>query len=294
MNESDNSKALTLTLFEDRLSKEVEDLSEAAGVKKAHTRPLITFVLGILAGAFIAFGSYFAIIVSTGSDEVWYGGLQFLKGIAFSLGLGLVIAGGAELFTGNILIVMAYASRKVTLKEMLKNWGIVFSGNFVGAVGAAILLILSGLYLSDNGGVGEVALKIAATKAALPAGEAFVRGILCNILVCVAVWVSLTTRTIGGKTAAFTLPIAMFVAAGFEHVVANMFFLPYALLLQIWDPTFAASAGAHIANISELTWSNALFQNILFVGLGNIVGGSIFVGMVYWVLYKYLPKIDKT
>jgi formate/nitrite transporter len=277
--------------FSDRLSKEVEELSEEAGVKKANSPPLTTFVLGILAGAFIAFGAYFAIIVSAGAADVWYGGVQLLKGIVFSMGLVLVIAGGAELFTGNILIVMACASRKVTLRRMLRNWGLVFAGNFVGAAGTAVLLILTGVYTSADGGLGIAALKIAASKAALAPSEAFFRGIMCNVLVCIAIWVALTARTIGGKIAALTLPIAMFVAAGFEHCVANMFFFPYALLLSWWDPVFVAGVSSHVPHLESLTWGNFLFSNLPFVSLGNIVGGGGFVGMAYWVIYKYLPTL---
>ncbi|HYN79851.1 MAG TPA: formate/nitrite transporter family protein, partial [Lamprocystis sp. (in: g-proteobacteria)] len=183
--------AITPNLFGDRLSKEVEELSEDTGVKKANNPALTTFVLGILAGAFIAFGAYFAVIVSTGAADLWYGGVQLLKGIAFSMGLVLVIAGGAELFTGNILIVMAYASRKVTLGRMLRNWGLVFTGNFVGAVGTAVLLILTGVYTSAGGDLGIASLKIAAAKAVLTPSEAFFRGIMCNVLVCIAIWVAL-------------------------------------------------------------------------------------------------------
>jgi formate/nitrite transporter len=261
-----------------------KDLSEAAGVRKVTTRPLTTFILGMLAGAFIAFGAYFALVVGTGGAQAWYGGVQFLKGIAFSLGLGLVIAGGAELFTGNILIVMAYASRKVTLTQMLRNWGIVFTGNLVGAVSTAGLLVLTGLYVSAHGELGKTALEVASAKSALLPLEAFVRGVLCNIMVCVAIWVSLTTRTIGGKTAAFTLPIAMFVASGFEHVVANMFFLPYAYLLHVWDPVFVSQFTILAPTLG------AIGSNLFYVALGNMVGGGLFVGMVYWMLYKYLPK----
>jgi len=286
-----HAAAATLPLtFDDRLSKEVEELSEETGVKKANNPPLTTFVLGILAGAFIAFGAYFAVIVSTGAGDVWYGGIQLLKGIAFSMGLVLVIAGGAELFTGNILIVMAYASRKVTLRRMLRNWGLVFIGNFVGAVGTAVLLILTGVYTSAGGDLGLASLKIAAAKAALDPGEAFFRGIMCNVLVCIAIWVALTARTIGGKIAALTMPIAMFVAAGFEHCVANMFFLPYALLLSWWDPAFVARVADHVPHLDALTWWNFLYSNLTYVSLGNIVGGGVFVGMAYWVIYKYLPR----
>ena len=287
---SPGAPAITPSLFSDRLSKEVEELSEDTGVKKANNPALTTFVLGILAGAFIAFGAYFAVIVSTGAADLWYGGVQLLKGIAFSMGLVLVIAGGAELFTGNILIVMAYASRKVTLGRMLRNWGLVFTGNFVGAVGTAVLLILTGVYTSAGGDLGVASLKIAAAKAALTPSEAFFRGIMCNVLVCIAIWVALTARTIGGKIAALTLPIAMFVAAGFEHSVANMFFFPYALLLSWWDPAFVAGVADHVPHLEALTWWNFLIGNLPFVSLGNIVGGGGFVGMAYWVIYKYLPR----
>lgn len=268
---------------------EVVELIEAAGVRKVTNNPLVTLILSMLAGAFIALGAYFSIVVGTGAHDVWYGGVQLLKGIAFSMGLGLVIAGGAELFTGSVLSVVAYASRKVTLRAVLRNWSMVFVGNFVGAVGVVLLVLFAGVYALADGEVGTTALKIAAAKADLSAQEAFFRGILCNMMVCIAIWVALTTRTIGGKTAAFTLPIAMFVASGFEHVVANMFFLPFALMLMMCDPAFVSAHIAHLPALAGLT-TGAMLHNLLYVTLGNIVGGTLFVGITYWVIYKYIPR----
>lgn len=246
---------------------EIAHLVENVGVRKASLPLLPLIVLGILAGAFIAFGAMFFTMTITGSTA-GFGLTRLLGGIVFSLGLILVIIAGAELFTGNILIVMAWADRKVSTTQLARNWVIVFLANFVGAAATAQMVIWSGTLELGDGAVRETALSIAGAKVALPWGEAFVRAVLCNALVCLAVWLSMSARRVTGKILAIVFPISAFVALGFEHSIANMYFLPVGWLL-----------GADGVTLS------AIVENLVPVTLGNIVGGSIFVAAVYWLVY---------
>lgn len=241
---------------------------EAAGVAKANQPILQTAVLGILAGAFIAFGALFYTLTITGS-ELGFGPTRFLGGVAFSLGLILVVIGGAELFTGNNLIVMAWADHKISLGQLLRNWAVVYVANFIGAIGIAALAALSGVFSLGDGAVGETAAAMASGKLSLGAAEAFTRGVLCNMLVCLAVWLCFAARTVVGKVFAIIFPIAAFVGLGFEHSVANMFVVPVAMM-----------SGA-------IEWQLAEFlHNLAFVTAGNIVGGSGFVALTYWIVYR--------
>lgn len=244
---------------------QMAQLVEEVGVRKTHLATLPTLMLAVLAGAFISFGALFFTIVTTNST-LGYGPTRLFGGIAFSLGLILVIIGGAELFTGNSLIVMAWAQRRVTLRALLRNWGLVFIGNFAGAVGAAVMIAWGGL--AANQAVAATAIRIAETKAALGFGPAFVRGVLCNVLVCLAVWLCFAARSVADKVLVIPLPIAAFVALGFEHSVANMFFLPLAWLLG-----------------SPQIGLGSLVANLVPVTLGNIVGGGVMVAGVYWAIY---------
>jgi formate/nitrite transporter len=246
---------------------------EQAGVAKARLPPLQTVTLGILAGAFIAFGAMYSTVVLT-DHGLGFGPSRLLAGLAFSLGLVLVILAGAELFTGNTLIVMAWVDGRVSLPELARNWCLVYAANFVGAVGAAALVVLAdGLYLAD-GRVGETAAGIARAKVALGWGTGFFRGILCNALVCLAVWLSFAARDVAGKILAITFPISAFVALGFEHSIANMYLIVVALL-----------SGA------EGVTMGGLVRNLIPVTAGNIVGGGLFVAGVYWLCYRYrLPE----
>ena len=252
--------------------REMALLVEALGVAKARLPTLDTFVLGILAGAFIAFGAMFATLVTTGND-LGFGVNRLIGGVAFSLGLILVIVGGAELFTGNNLIVMAWADRKITARQLLRNWILVFAGNFVGAVGAALLVYLSGVLQLDEGAFGANAAKIASAKTALPITEAFFRGVLCNALVCLAAWLCFAAHSVSGKILAIIFPISAFVALGFEHSIANMYFIPLGWLLDADGVSLASFLG-----------------NLVPVTLGNIVGGSVFVALVYWLVYLRRPN----
>lgn len=246
---------------------EIAERVEAAGVGKAHMPLLQTFVLGLLAGAFIAFGGMIYTVAMTGS-ELGFGPGKVLGGVVFSLGLILVVIAGAELFTGNNLIVMAWAERKISTRLLLRNWGIVYVGNIVGSIAMAVLMNWSGTLEAGNGAVAETARNIAQAKMHIPAFEAFVRGILCNTLVCLAVWLCFAAHTVSGKVLAIVPPIAAFVALGFEHSIANAYLIPIGYLAGAEDVTLAGFVG-----------------NMVPVTAGNIVGGGFFVALVYWLVY---------
>ncbi len=265
--------------------------AEEVGVVKANYGPRRLLVLGILAGGFIALGAVFATTVSADAGSMPFGITKLISGFVFSLGLILVIISGAELFTGNNLIVMAWASKKISTKKLLRNWIFVYIGNFIGAVGTAALLFLSGQYTFGGGAVGLTALNIANAKAEIGLLEAFVLGILCNVLVCLAIWMAMSARTTADKILAVVFPITAFVAAGFEHSIANMYFIPIGLLIKAGAPaSFWTAIGMSAGDYVNLTWSNMLVNNLIPVTLGNIFGGTFLVGIVYWALYLRTPK----
>lgn len=269
------------------LPADIARKAEDIGVKKANMDSAGTLVLGILAGAFIALGAMFSTTVTAGSaGHVPFGVVRLLAGLVFSLGLILVVVGGAELFTGNNLIVMAWASRKISTGQLLRNWALVYVGNFVGAIATAGLVFLSGQYLFGNGAVGAAALATAQAKSGLGFGQAFVLGILCNGLVCLAVWLSYSGRTATDKILAVVPPITAFVAAGFEHSIANMYFLPLGLFIREGAPdSFWSQIGMTADHYPELTWTNFLAGNLVPVTLGNIIGGAGLVAAVYWFVF---------
>lgn len=265
------------------LPDEMARRAEYIGVRKAEAPWVKLFALALLAGAFIALGAVFATTVATGtSGTLPYGVTKLLIGFVFCLGLILVIVGGAELFTGNNLIVMAWANGKVTTKKLLRNWAIVYIGNFVGSIGTAILVFASRQYTFANGGIGQTALSIANGKVNLAFGQAIALGILCNALVCLAVWLTFSARSTVDKIAAIIFPISAFVAAGFEHSVANMYFIPIGLLIKYLDPGFMAQYNLAYPN---LTWGAFFANNLLPVTIGNIIGGSVFVAAIYWAIF---------
>ena len=245
----------------------IAELVESVGVKKALLAPVPTIVLGLMAGAFIAFGAMFYTLVVTNTG-MGLGPTRLLGGVAFSLGLILVGVGGAELFTGNNLIVMAWADKKVSSGQLLKNWCLVYVSNLIGAVGTAVLVFWSGSLSLGNGAVAETALNVAIYKVNLDPFQAFVRGVLCNALVCLAVWLCFAARDVASKVLVIIFPISAFVALGFEHCIANMYFIPLGMFI---DNT----------NISIVDFIN----NLIPVTIGNIIGGSLFVAFVYWVVY---------
>lgn len=273
--------------FDALLPPEMAQKAENAGVAKANLGKWRMLALSILAGAFIALGAMFATTATTGAaGNVPFGLTRLVGGLVFSLGLILVVIAGAELFTGNNLIVMAWASHKVSTRKLLYNWGIVYVGNFIGAIVTAVFVFLSHQYMSANGALGVNALTIANNKTGLEFFPAFVLGVLCNALVCLAVWLCMSARTTTDKILAIIFPITAFVAAGFEHSIANMYFIPMGLFIKQFAPDyFWSAAGVSAADYANLTWGNFLFANLLPVTLGNIVGGAVMVGLVYWFIY---------
>jgi len=260
-----------------QMARKAEDL----GAIKATMSAANTFALGILAGAFIALGAIFATTVTAGGANLPYGVSRLLAGLAFSLGLILVVV--AELFTGNNLIVMAWASRRVPTARLLRNWAIVYAGNFVGAVATAGILYVGKQYEFGKGAIGEQAVAIATTKTNLGFLQAIALAAFCNALVCLAVWLCYSARTTTDKILSIVPPIAAFVAAGFEHSVANMFFIPMGLLVKANGGFMAAHPGP--AGVDHLTWGRFIGANLVPVTIGNIIGGALMVGAVYWFVY---------
>ena len=280
------------------LPAEMAARAEFLGIRKAEMPFLKMFMLSVLAGAFIALGAIFATTVGAGGMAITgadgavafntglpYGVTRLLMGLVFCLGLILVVVGGAELFTGNNLIVMAWANGKVSSGALLRNWFIVYLGNFVGTIGTVILMFLTKQYTFGANSVGITALRIGVAKVDLTFLQAIALGILCNALVCLAVWLTYSARSTMDKIFAIIFPITAFVAAGFEHSVANMYFIPYALFIKDFDPSFVAAVGDRVQNRNVLTWQSFLVNNLIPVTIGNIIGGAILVAAAYWAIY---------
>jgi formate transporter FocA len=267
--------------------------AEDVGVKKARMGWRNTMALAVLAGAFIALGALFSTTVTAGvGSSLPYGISRLLAGLSFCLGLILVIVAGAELFTGNNLIVMAWADRDISTDQVLRNWLIVYAGNLLGSVATAIFMFWTKQYTFGNGAVGLNILNIANTKCNLDFGQALTLGVMCNALVCLAVWLCFSARTTTDKILSIIFPITAFVAAGFEHSVANMYFIPIGLLVKSGaPPSFWEAIGKTAADYPALTWSNFFIANLLPVTIGNIIGGSVMVGLVYWFIYVRKKRI---
>jgi formate/nitrite transporter len=261
--------------------------AELLGVRKAEMPFIPMFSLSVLAGAFIALGAIFSTTITAGTSGTWpYGVTRLLAGLVFCLGLILVVVGGAELFTGNNLIVMAWANRKVSTAALMRNWIIVYLGNFVGSIGTAVLVFLGGQYKLGSGVVGQTALTIANSKVHLGFLQAIALGILCNALVCLAVWMTFSARSTTDKIIAILFPISGFVAASFEHSIANMYFIPIGLFIKDFDPAFTTKIVADAGlQLEGLNWGTFLLNNLLPVTIGNIIGGAILVAAVYWSIY---------
>lgn len=279
------TKAISANIIDALLPPEMALACETAGAVKAGRDALALIVLGLLAGAFIAFGAILMTVVLTGAGELPWGVARLLAGLVFSLGLILVIVGGAELFTGNSLMIVACASRRITLAALLRAWSLVYVGNIVGAVGTAALVFLAGEHGFAGGAVGKTALAIASAKAALPTIQLFFLAVLCNVLVCLAVWMSFGARSATDKVMVIVPPITAFVAAGFEHSVANLYLLPFGLAVKAWaGPEFWGAIGQTAAAYPALT-AGGVLHNIIVATIGNLVGGSLMVGAVYWFVY---------
>lgn len=259
--------------------------AEQIGARKAEMPAVPMFMLAGLAGAFISLGAIFATTVSAGNAGLPYGITRLLAGLVFCLGLVLVVVGGAELFTGNNLIVMAWASGKVTSRALLRNWALVYLGNFAGSFATAILMFFTRQYTFGANAVGVTALKTAIGKVEYGFLQAVALGILCNALVCMAIWLTFSARSTWDRIAAVIFPISAFVAAGFEHSVANMYFIPYAILIKDFDPEFVSKIGGEVPRLDALTWESFFIANLIPVTIGNIIGGSVLVAAVYWAIY---------
>lgn len=269
--------------LEDKAPKNIaETVAQTVGVAKATSPWLSVLVLGILAGAYIGFGGFLATTATFDSAaKIGTGLTKLVSGAVFSVGLMLVVIAGGELFTGNNLMVSSVMSKEITFMKMMKRWGLVLVANFIGAIIVMLIFYWSGLWKTGDGALGAAAVKTAYTKVSLTFTEALIRAIGCNWLVCLAVWMALAARQTIGKIFAIFFPIMAFVAMGFEHNVANMFFIPTGIL-------FSHNLALPIAegvDVSALTWSNFLFKNFIPVTIGNIIGGAVFVGMSYWGAY---------
>lgn len=248
--------------------QEIARKVERLGVAKARADTLTLLVLAVLAGAFISLGALFFTVIMTGSG-LGFGPTRLLGGLGFCLGLILVVVAGAELFTGNNLIAMAWASRLIGTRDVVRNWLLVYIGNTAGCLGTVLLVVWADVGSLGEGAVAETAVRIARAKAELPLLEALARGILCNALVCLAVWLTIGARSVTDKILAIIFPITAFVAVGFEHSIANLFFLPFGLALDTLGVVSAAGAG----------------RNIVAVTVGNLAGGTVLVAGVYWIAY---------
>lgn len=275
-----------LVMFDAIMPATMAARAEQVGVKKATTDLSTVFVLAILGGAFISFGAIFATTVSAGGGALPYGIVRLLSGLVFSVGLILVVVGGAELFTGNNLIVMAWASGKVKTRALGLNWLVVFAGNFVGAFLTAVLMFYTTQYEFGGGSVGLAALSTADGKLHHGFIATVVLGIMCNALVCLAIWMSYSGRSTIDKVISVIPPVAAFVAAGFEHCIANIYYVPVAILIKAGAPkSFWDSIDKAPENYADLSWSNFLIANLIPATIGNVIGGGLMVGAVYWFVY---------
>lgn len=272
--------------YDPLLPPEMARRAEEIGIAKAKLDTLSLLTLAVLAGAFIALGAIFMTTTLAGTaDQLPYGVARLLGGVVFALGLILVVIGGAELFTGNNLMVMAWASRRIPGVALSRAWVLAYVGNFIGAGGAALLVFLAGHHGFGQGAVGEMSLRIAQAKMTLGPIHAFFLGILCNILVCLAVWLTYSAHSVTGKVLVIVPPIAAFVAAGFEHSIANMYLIPAGLLIKWFaEPSFWQAISATPQQYALLTLEGAI-RNLVPVTLGNMVGGGVFVAAIYWFVY---------
>lgn len=260
------------------LPPEMAEKAEDVGVAKSHMDSLTLFLLAVLAGAFIGLGADLCTITAT-NNGLEFGLSKLVCGLVFCIGLILVIVAGAELFTGNNLILMATISKKVSISKLLRNWGIVYVGNFIGSIATAYLIFQTKQYLMADGAVGAKAIAIATAKCDPSLGFSvfFFRAIMCNALVCLAVWLCFSARTSTDKILCILFPITAFVACGFEHCVANMYFIPMGIFVKnAMQPDL----------VSNLTWLNFFKVNLLPVTIGNVWGGSGFVAITYWLIYR--------
>lgn len=277
----------TTILSPSQMAKAAEDAAYA----KATSSALKSFLLGLTAGGYIALGFVFFTTSQVGAQALPWGVAKVLGGLTFSTGLALVVLTGAELFTSSTLTLTARASGRITWLQLLRNWTVVYVANFVGALTMVGLVFFAGTWHSAGGGWGKVVLSTASYKLHHTWAEAFFLGVLCNLMVCLAIWAAYSGRTTTDKVLAVTMPIALFVATGFEHSVANMFMVPLGILIKgSAGADFWAATGLDPAAFAHLTWQQFLTGNLLPVTLGNIVGGGVMIGVLYWTVFHHLER----
>lgn len=280
----------TIILTPSQMARAAED----AAFGKATSHQLKSFLLALTAGGYIALGFVFFATSQVGAAQLPYGVAKVLGGLVFATGLALVVLTGADLFTSSTLTLTARASGRITTWQLLRNWVVVFIGNFLGALTIAALVFLGKVWEQAGGGWAAVVLDVSLKKVHHGFFTAFVLGILCNLMVCLAVWAAYSGRTTVDKVVAVTMPIALFVATGFEHSVANMFMVPLGILIRSYASTdFWAASGLDPAAYGDVTWTNFLVDNLLPVTLGNIVGGGVMIGVLYWTIFHFLDKPGK-
>ncbi|MDR3527100.1 MAG: formate/nitrite transporter family protein [Rhizomicrobium sp.] len=258
--------------------QEIEANVEKMGIKKARSPLMASLLQAFLAGLYIGLGGLFFCIVLA-DTTLGFAAQRLLGGLVFALGLGLVAIAGGELFTGNCLIVMAWFQGQIRAWEVLKNWSIIWVGNFIGALTLVFLVFMSHHYAMNNGEVGNAVVKLAVSKLSPDFTTIFFKGILCNILVCLGMWMSYAGKSVADKMAGLVLPVAAFIAAGFEHCIANMYLLPLAYVL-VQHGHVPAGLDVSVVTIP------AIIHNLIPATLGNIVGGGFFVGFIYWAIYR--------
>lgn len=276
----------TTNIMSELSPKQITEKADDAAYGKATKSPLTAFYLAITAGFFIGLAFVFYITATTGSGSMPWGMSKLIGGLAFSMGLLLIVVVGGELFTSSTLTLMARAGKRITTAQLLKNWAVVYFGNFVGATCLVILIFLSGLYMSDHGQWGLNAMLTAQHKLHHTFTQAVALGMLCNIMVCLAIWMAFGAKSVTDKMFAVLLPVGMFVASGFEHSIANMFMIPTGWMIQNFAPAEFWTAIGHIpSDFADINITHFVFNNLIPVTIGNIIGGGVIVGLMHWMIY---------
>ena len=265
---------------------EIAKMAEKAAVGKAKKHPEVTFVLAILAGIFVAIAGMFYTVITTGASDAPYGLVKMVGGMGFSVALMMVVLCGAELFTSNTLLLMGKATGRLSFAQIAKNWTLVYFGNFAGSLLFAGLVYYGGVMDGAGGGVGLSAMYIAKAKLGHTFGQAVVLGLLCNLIVCLTYWMTLASRDATGKMLACVLPVAAFLAAGFEHSIANMYLLPMGWMVKEFaGPEFWQAIGYSYQDFAVVNMTNIFMQNLIPVTIGNIIGGGVMVGLSKWFVH---------
>ncbi|NAX20423.1 formate transporter FocA [Vibrio sp. V39_P1S14PM300] len=272
--------------FDSLLPPQMAERAAEVGVGKVNKKLYKSFLLAMSAGIHIGIAFVFYTVVTTGTQDVAYGLSKFAGGLAFSLGLILVVITGGELFTSSVLTLVAKASGKISWTDLLKNWLVVYLGNMAGSICLVVIMLATRQYMEDGGQLGLNAMAISQHKLHHSFIQAVALGIMCNVLVCLAVWMTFSARSLTDKVMVLILPVAMFVASGFEHCIANMYQVPMAIGIKLFAPAeFWQMTGADISQYADLNLAGFILNNLIPVTLGNIIGGGLFVGMWYWLIF---------